>query len=226
MTLIEYPDREMMMIRVADLLASQLKNDVMVNGAASFAVPGGSTPAPVFEALSAVDLDWAKVTVLPGDERWVPEDHAASNARLIRKHLLQGRAAAAQLLPFYDGSDDGVGAVDTLTQALRLHLPLSVCLLGMGGDMHTASLFPGQAPLRPEHRHSDALLHYVPMPGLDPKLPRMTLSVQAINASLEKHVLITGTDKKLALQEAQRLNDPFQAPISAVLSGATVHWAA
>jgi hypothetical protein len=60
---------------------------------ASLAVPGGTTPGPVFESLSAVDLDWSRVQVMLTDERWVPEDSPRSNTRLLRERLLVDRAA-------------------------------------------------------------------------------------------------------------------------------------
>ncbi|KMW57510.1 6-phosphogluconolactonase [Candidatus Rhodobacter oscarellae] len=220
----QYPDRDLMMLEVASRMAGALKEAILVNGQASFAVPGGSTPGPIFDALCAADLDWSKVTVLPGDERWVDEASEHSNARQIRSRLLVERAAEANFLPLFTG-EEGAEAVAGLEAALAAHMPLSLVLLGMGGDMHTASLFPGEAALRPESRNSKALLHYVKVPGLDPRVPRITLSVQAINDAMSKHVVLTGADKRAAFEEAVRLGDPYQAPISAVLSGATVHWA-
>lgn len=60
---------------------------------------GGSTPVPFFEALSKLPLDWSRVVVTLADDRWVPHDHADSNARLVRAHLLQGPAGAATFVP-------------------------------------------------------------------------------------------------------------------------------
>ena len=72
MKLREYPDRDMMMIDLADQLAGEINAALMTHDRVSFAVPGGTTPGPVFDTLSAVDLDWARVHVLLTDERWVP----------------------------------------------------------------------------------------------------------------------------------------------------------
>ena len=222
----EYPDRELMMMDLANTLAGEINEAVMVNGAASVAVPGGSTPAPIFDALCAADLDWSKVTILPGDERWVPEDSPHSNTQMIKERLLVNRAAAATFLPLFLPDAEGANSVDQLAAQLAPHLPLSVVILGMGADMHTASLFPGDAALRPENRRDDDHpLHFVKVPGLEPKVSRMTLTVPAINGAMSKHVVITGVEKRNALEHAAQLNDPFQAPISAVLAGATVHWA-
>ena len=105
-------------------------------------MPGGTTPGPVFDMLSAVDLDWARVTVLPNDERWVDEDDPRSNARLVRGRLLQGRAAAATFVSLHRAGETPEEAAPAVAEAVAPHLPLSVLLAGMGDDMHTASLFP------------------------------------------------------------------------------------
>ena len=97
MNLIEYPDAEMMMMRLADVLASELKQALLTQDLASLAVPGGTTPGPIFDTLCAVDLDWSRVDVLLTDERWVPESSDRSNTALLRRRLLVNRAAAAQL---------------------------------------------------------------------------------------------------------------------------------
>ncbi len=98
MKLIEYPDAEMMMMRLADILASALKQTLLTHDRASLAVPGGTTPGPIFDNLCSVDLDWARVDVLLTDERWVPESAARSNTALLRRRLLVDRAAAARLI--------------------------------------------------------------------------------------------------------------------------------
>ena len=95
MNIQEYPDRELLAMGLADLLASELKNCLLIHPWASFVVPGGTTPGPIFDSLCAADLDWSRVHVLLSDERWVPEDHDRSNAKLLRDHLFVERAAAA-----------------------------------------------------------------------------------------------------------------------------------
>ncbi|WP_294638727.1 6-phosphogluconolactonase [uncultured Aquabacterium sp.] len=107
---------------------------------------GGSTPVPFFEALSRLPLDWSRVVVTLADDRWVPLDHADSNARLVRTHLLQGPAAAATFVPVSSEAPtptDGQPAIEA--ELAGLPWPAEVTLFGMGGDGHTASLFP-QAP--------------------------------------------------------------------------------
>lgn len=223
MNFIEYPDRDMMMIDLADVLASELANSLMTHDAATLAVPGGTTPGPVFDALCAADLDWEKVTVLLTDERWVPEDSPRSNTGLLRDRLFSDRASKARFFSYYS---DGVAvdaAAAALSEPLQPHLPVSVLLLGMGADMHTASLFPGgiglEAALDP---HAQPLL---PISTKAQPEPRLTLTAPVLRGALSTHVLITGAEKRAALEQAVQLNDPAVAPISLVLKDASVHWA-
>ena len=101
MEFFEYPDRDMAAMRIADLLAGKLRELLMNRESVSLAVPGGTTPGPIFDVLSAADVDWDRVTIMLTDERWVEPDSPRSNAGLIAARLLQGPAAAARFQPFY-----------------------------------------------------------------------------------------------------------------------------
>lgn len=223
MNLIEYPDRDLMMMQLADTLASDLNNALMSNDRVSFAVPGGTTPGPLFDTLSAVRLDWARVTVLLGDERWVPETSDRSNARLVRDRLLTGHAAAAGFLGLYTVGAEPQAALDAVGDTLRPLLPLSVLVLGMGADMHTASLFPGAPELAAALADDAPLLMAVTAPG-QPE-PRVTLTGPVLRGAMRTHVVITGAEKRAAAERAAKIDDPAQAPVSLVLGDATVHWA-
>ncbi|MEI4470307.1 6-phosphogluconolactonase [Frigidibacter sp. MR17.24] len=220
----EYPDRDALWMGLADRLASALGEAVRgSDGGASLCVPGGTTPGPVFDLLSAARLDWDRVTVFLNDERWVPESSERSNGRLVRQRLITDRAAAATFLPLWSDHATPEEGLPALTEALQPHLPISVLLLGMGGDMHTASLFPGADRLA-EALAPDAPL-LVPMRAEAAGEPRVTISAPYLAGALQIHVLITGDEKRAALERAQGL-PPEEAPIRAVLSNATVHWAA
>lgn len=223
MNLIEYPDRDLMFMALADRIATEVGTAIRQNGRATLTVPGGTTPGPVFDTLSGVALDWAKVTVIPNDERWVPESSDRSNARLIRARLLHGEAAAAQLVPLYAPVDMPETAMDALVAAVEPWLPLDVALLGMGADMHTASLFPGADRLKAALASDAPVLMALRSEAAGE--PRVTLTARVLAAAMRIHVLVAGADKRAALERAQALS-PEEAPVRAILANATVHWAA
>lgn len=222
MKLVEYPDREMMMLSLANIIAGDLGDFLRREGRASLCVPGGTTPGPIFDSLSDVDLDWARVAVFLNDERWVPPDSARSNTRLLRERFLTGRAAAARLVPLWLDAPTPEDALTRIAAGLAPHLPISVLLLGMGADMHTASLFPGADRLA--EALSDAAPPVMALRADAAGEPRVTLTAPVLKAAMSIHIVITGADKRAALMRAQALT-PAEAPVKAVLADATVHWA-
>ena len=222
MILETYPDREALALRLADRLAADLGDALRRRGKATLCVPGGTTPGPVFDLLAGVDLDWARVAVVLSDERWVPETSERSNTRLLRERLLTGRASVAQLLPLVAATPEPEAALPALAAGLSPHLPLDVALLGMGADMHVASLFPGADRLA-EALAPDAPV-LLPMRAPGAPEPRVTLTAPVLRAALSCHLLITGAEKRKALETARGL-PPDRAPVAAILADATVHWA-
>jgi len=217
-----YPDREMLFLALADVLAANLAAIVKANGRATLSVPGGTTPGPLFDILSGVDLGWQSVAVVLNDERWVPETDPRSNTALLRARLFRGPASLATLVPLHAEAPSPEERLDALTAGLLPHLPLSVLLLGMGADMHTASLFPGA------DRLAEALAPDAPplmvLRAAQAAEPRVTLTAPVLRAALHIHILITGTEKRAALEAARHL-PPHRAPIRAFVDHATVHWA-
>jgi len=221
MILKTYPDRAALMAGLSAVMVRELAAALRF-GPATLSVPGGTTPGPVFDALSGSDLDWARVFVLLTDERWVGEDSLRSNTRLLRERLLQRKAAAATLLPLYVPAPKPEDRLEQLAQMIAPHLPISMLLLGMGNDMHTASLFPGADHLS-QALSSDAPV-LMALRADAAGEPRITLSARVLQAAHHIHILITGPEKRQALDRALTL-PPELAPIRTVLDQATVHWA-
>ncbi len=222
MILQTYSDREELYLSLSTIMARQIGQAVLADGHATLSVPGGTSPGPVFDVLSGVDLGWDKVAVVLNDERWVPEKHPRSNTALVRARLLQGFGKAATLLPLHADTDEPEAALTALAGTIAPHLPITVLLLGMGSDMHTASLFPG-ADLLEQALARDAPI-LLPMRARGVPEPRMTLTAPVLQAARHIHLLITGAEKRDALLRAQTLT-PSEAPVRAVLDQATVHWA-
>ncbi|MEE9428458.1 MAG: 6-phosphogluconolactonase [Paracoccaceae bacterium] len=223
MKLVEYADRDMMMIDLANILAEALFDALHLSDWVTFAVPGGTTPGPIFDYLSATDLNWAHVNVLLSDERWLPETSVRSNTRLLRQRLMVERAAATSLIPLYTDTPEPEDNLDLLIANLKPYLPIDVLLLGMGDDMHTASLFPGADKLAAALAPDAPPLMAMRAPGAPE--PRVTLTAPILAAAQDKHIVITGPEKRTAFEAAQKISNPMHAPVTAVWAGATVHWA-
>jgi 6-phosphogluconolactonase len=223
MKITEYADREMLAMQVADMLASDLQNSLLTNDRVSFAVPGGTTPGPIFDILCGIALDWNRVDILLTDERWVPENHAMSNTQLLRTRLLTGPAAKAHLIPFYRPDLTAAQGAKEVAQTLMAHMPLSLLVLGMGADMHTASLFPGAGGVKAAFANTAPLLCPIEVEGQG--FDRVTLPAHALKGAMSTHLVIYGDDKRTALERTNTL-PPEEAPIGAVLGKGTVHWAA
>jgi 6-phosphogluconolactonase len=218
----EYPDREFLHLGLANVIAGQLADFLRREGRASFCVPGGTSPGPVFDTLAGVDIDWSQVAVFLNDERWVPEDSPRSNTRLLRERLLTGKAASAQLVPLYAPAEAPEGHLEALAEDIAPHLPISVLLLGMGADMHTASLFPGADQLALALAADAPIL--MAMRAEAAGEPRVTLTAPVLRGAMNIHILMTGAEKRSALERAATL-PAHEAPVRAVLDNAIIHWA-
>ncbi|WP_158963517.1 6-phosphogluconolactonase [Chachezhania sediminis] len=216
------PDRETAVARLADEMAAALHLAISTEGRATLAVAGGTTPGPVFDRLSTAGIAWPRVTVMPTDERWVPEDDPRSNAGLIRDRLLIGPASVARYQSLYAPSPAPESVLPRLSAEVAGVLPVSVMLLGMGADMHTASLFPG-APGLANALAADAPAVVAVRPADQPEV-RVSLSAPVLRGARALHILIYGDDKRAALERASDLS-PEQAPVRIVLDKAIVHWA-
>ncbi|MEM8539190.1 MAG: 6-phosphogluconolactonase, partial [Pseudomonadota bacterium] len=144
-----------------------------------------------------------------------------SNTRLLRERLLINRAAAAPYIPLYADAATPEEKLPELSAALTPELPISVMLLGMGADMHTASIFPGADQLDLALNGDDRL---VAMRAPGAPEPRITLSAAVLKSAMSRHLVIVGAEKRAALEKARDL-PPEQAPVAAILPGTTVHWA-
>jgi 6-phosphogluconolactonase len=208
-------------------VARRLKEDLARQEQAVLVVSGGKSPVPLFQALSVQPLNWSRVAILLADERWVPPDHADSNEALVRDFLLKGRAALAQLVPFWTGDVSPEAAVTAVAAALSaLPGPFSEVILGMGEDGHIASLFPGAAELAEGLRTTSLVLAV--HPPVAPH-PRLSLSLHALLQSRDIVLMISGAAKRSVLERALGEGPVEEMPIRAILRQTavpvTVFWA-
>jgi 6-phosphogluconolactonase len=222
MKLVEYTSQQAAAEGLSQLVTQQLKSAIKKRAMASLAVPGGSTPGAFLKQLGQAELDWRRINVTTTDERQVPIDHARSNARLISESLLLNPEAASAFFAM----NQGLSLAQLRQQFSRYFVPLDVCVLGMGDDGHTASLFPGvdEDLLSPA---SQQLIAEVQPPGdLE---ARFTLSARALLMAKHIHILIHGEGKKAVLDDTLNGDDVSQMPVRCIWQHANarvmVHYA-
>ena len=96
-----FEDRESLFTALVEDCKNTLEQSLNQNGSATLMVSGGSSPMPVYQRLSKEPLAWSDVHVALVDERWVNNDHPASNEAFIKQHLLQHNAPQLSLRIWY-----------------------------------------------------------------------------------------------------------------------------
>ena len=137
-----YANNSLLIQELGARIITSLKEGLESNGAASLVVSGGSTPKTLFALLSKQDIDWGKVSITLADERCVPQEDEASNARLIRENLLQNKARNANFITLFENHQSANEAALSASNKLAEIKTYDAMILGMGQDGHTASLFP------------------------------------------------------------------------------------
>lgn len=209
----------------ADACAARLVNAlaraIEDGGRATFAGSGGSTPAPVYARMAAAGVDWPRVTTTLIDERYVPAEHPESNAALLKRTLLVGRAADAAFVPLFHPAVTVDRAAAMATRELAAATDrLDAVLLGMGEDGHICSMFP-QSPtlktlLTPTLR--PAILGVPPgRDGLAPSRERLSMNLPWLMTARRVVLAITGRQKR-AVFERDAAGDPKVTPIAALIA--------
>ncbi len=203
---------------VAERVAEIIGYAVDTRGRASLLVPGGRTPVAVFESLSTQPLPWDQVYISLTDERRVPADDPASNAKLVREHLLKDAAAAAHFYPLHRHGVDERSDEAACGAALgMLPRPFDAVILGMGEDGHIASMFPGDPALsRALSPKTEARCTTATAPSSPQE--RLTLTLATLLESRWIGLHITGEHKWQVANEALQMDDPLRYPVSALLA--------
>ena len=220
-----FDSREAASTAAAQCMAGLLKDKLQNADNAMFVVSGGTTPGQCFTALSRMPLDWNNICVAMSDERWVPNDHADSNERLIQDTLLTNAASEASVLPVYKA---GVSAEERCDE-LQSYLPdggFACSLVGMGGDGHFASLFPDADSLV-EGLAPGNESFYMPVHTAASPHPRISMTLAALLQSEQILLLFFGDDKYAVYEQARAGDNEF--PVAHLLQqdkvDINVYWA-
>ncbi|MFC6021090.1 6-phosphogluconolactonase [Plantactinospora solaniradicis] len=232
-TLVVHADPDLLAQAVAARLIVKMIDAQAERGQASIVLTGGRIAAAVYRAvrdLPARDaVDWSRVDVWWGDERFLPAGHPDRNETQARAALLDHlplTAARVHPMPPSDGPDgaDPEAAAaryaETLVAAARpAELPhFDVLMLGVGEDGHVASIFP-EHPVGYEKRAVAAVRG-------SPKPPpvRVTLTLPTINSAEEVWLIAAGADKSAAVRMALAGAGPVQLPAAGVHGVGATRW--
>lgn len=189
-------------------------------GRCAIVLSGGRTPMTLYRLLATThrdDVDWTRVHLFWGDERWVPATDPLSNFRMTREALLDHVPCPPdQIHPMPVEAESPDAAARQYERTQRMFLGdagagLDLLLLGMGADGHTASLFPESPALEERTRWV--------VPAIAPVEPRqrITLTIPAINRAMNIFLLVAGSDKQSAFAEAVSGHaDPRRCPVAMV----------
>lgn len=196
--------KEEITTQAADLFVTAAHNAIEKRGQFVVALTGGSSPIALYKLLATPayqeKIDWEKVFVFWGDERWVPLDDALSNAKMANDTLLSHvNIPKNNIFPMYkEGVSADAYAVEyeeSIKSITGEDGQFDLILLGMGDDGHTASLFPGQAVLQEQDK-------WVAAYYLEPQtMFRITLTAPIINKAKQIVIITFGENKAQALNE-------------------------
>jgi 6-phosphogluconolactonase len=224
-----FPDPHALATALAGEIGTDLSEAIAVRNVASLVVSGGRTPIKFFQTLREEPLAWEHVWVTLADERWVDTSSSDSNERLVREHLLQGRAQAAHFVGLKNPAATPEAGIDWAWRALsRVPRPYDVVVLGMGNDGHFASLFPGSLGLaRALDAHAKPAC--VAMNSLTAPHARISLNLAALLDARRVVLHIEGDEKWAVWQRARTAGSSNELPIRALLQQKTVaidvYWA-
>ena len=215
-----FASRDEMVGVAATQIADAVTSAVATRGAASLMLSGGSSPRPVYEALSDMDLPWDKVTIGLVDDRWITRGQAGSNETFLDATLLKGKAKGAKFIGLKtDDANPAAGVKASEAQLSAIPQPFDVCVMGMGLDGHTASWFPQSNGLKEalDPNNSDTVIAIdargCPVAGDHPD--RITLTLSAVMASKQIILMIPGAGKSDVFK-ASAAKSMYDAPVKAL----------
>src|SRR3954471_21634051 len=177
---------------------------------AQIVLTGGSTPKLAYEMAARAGADWSRATVWFSDERCVPPDSGLSNFGMADAALLgrldESVRPAVVRMEGELGAEAGAAAYEAaMRERMGSDPRWDLVLLGLGPDAHCASLFPG----KPEVEERGRFVVGVEQAGWEPQVPRISLTLPALNAARSVVFLVTGADKAQAMKRA--FGDPPDA---------------
>ncbi|GAA2101282.1 6-phosphogluconolactonase [Microlunatus panaciterrae] len=221
--LVRFADGDRLADAVADRLATRLAElqSQSPTRVVQLALTGGRIAASIYQRLGARPVDWSRVELWWGDERWVPHADPDRNAKQALDALGEVEGLAPARVHQMPASDSGLD-LDRAAAAYAAELADTVfdlCLLGLGPDGHVASIFPDHPSLEAARTGTVMPVRSSPKPPPE----RISLTLDPINRSREVWFCVSGDDKAEALRRVR--DGDLALPGSAVsAAGDTLWW--
>ncbi|MGV0653165.1 6-phosphogluconolactonase [Mycolicibacterium thermoresistibile] len=224
-TLVEtHPDTATLVTAAGDRLVEAINAAISARGEAVIVLTGGGSGIALLKRVGerAGEIDWSKVQLFWGDERYVPAADDERNEKQAREALIDHLdipAANVHPMAASDSSygDDMAAAAAAYERALPAEF--DVHLLGMGGEGHINSLFPDTAAVRETER--------LVVPVSDsPKPPprRITLTLPAVRRARQVWLVVSGAAKADAVAAAVNGADPVDIPAAGAVGREATVW--
>ena len=223
----EFGSQDLLAYALANRVAGQISQAIEQRGQAIIALSGGSTPKPLFENLSTLNIDWSKVVVTLVDERWVPMGHPLSNASFLLENLLHKLPEFPKFVPLFTISAAALSPQLSLIPVLSDYCQqtgsthahpagFDVVILGMGSDGHTASFFPDANSIE-QLIDADNPDYLLTCSSPSTQVDRVTWSLPALLDTQFLALHITGREKKQVFETALSDSNACELPIRSVL---------
>jgi 6-phosphogluconolactonase len=184
------------MTHLSEQIFDILTLTIQEKGCANFVVSGGSSPIKIFNELSFMDLDWAKVNITLVDDRLVDKSHNDSNEKLVIENLIINKAANLNFISLCNSPE----------KILNINRPFDIMLLGMGEDGHFASLFPSLIRTNPNYFDLSSIPEIIYTDAFgSPCHKRVSMNISMILQS-NKIFLLIPNEKKLDVYEEAKNN--------------------
>ena len=208
MTLIKFDSKTDLEKHLTDEIAQLIQENLEENSEVNLLLSGGRTPLNLYEKLGSLSVDWSKINIGLVDERYVPQNSAYNNQHNIETALNLNSKEKINVVPMVVDANDPIKNIEKVNDLYSpFYKRIDFCLLGMGNDGHTASLFPDDS-------QSNAMLIQNQKdikPSIAPTFPQSRISCNKalILSAKIKILMLIGPDKLKVLEDAITNNLPI-----------------
>jgi len=223
-----FPSLALLSSAAAEEIVRLATESIVSRGRFTLALSGGNTPKTLYDLIAQEyrdKIDWQHVHIFWGDERYVPQDDPASNYRMAKETLIDAIPIPLTNIHPVPILADPSTSSDTYAKELQTFfkelLPtFDLILLGLGGDGHTASIFPAT----PIDRTREGVAIVTESP-VEPHV-RISFTMNVLDNARNVFFLVSGEEKKEILKAvfADEWNPDSKYPAARVHPRGELGW--